>query len=33
VGMQWWSARGLQGEGKHEEEEAVAAEEEQWAGK
>jgi hypothetical protein len=29
VGVQWWSAWGLRGEGKREEEEAVAAEEEQ----
>jgi hypothetical protein len=31
--MQWWSARGLRGEGKCEEEEAVAAAKEQQAGK
>jgi hypothetical protein len=28
MGMQWWSAPGLRGEGKHEEEEAAAAAEE-----
>jgi hypothetical protein len=33
MGMQWQSAWGLQEEGKREEEEAVAAAEEQWAGK
>jgi hypothetical protein len=33
MGIQWWSARGLRGEGKREEEEAVAAAEEQQAGK
>jgi hypothetical protein len=33
MGMQWWSARGLRGEGKHKEEEAVAVAEEQQAGK
>jgi hypothetical protein len=33
TGMQWWRARGLCGEGKCEEEEAVAAAEEQQAGK
>jgi hypothetical protein len=29
MGIQWWSARGLRGEGKREEEEAVVVEEEQ----
>jgi hypothetical protein len=33
MGMQWWSAQGLHEEGKREEEEAVAATEEQLAGK
>jgi hypothetical protein len=31
--MQWWSAWGLRGEGKREEEEAVVAAEERQAGK
>jgi hypothetical protein len=33
MGIQWRSAQGLRGDGKREEEEVVAAAEEQWAGK